>query len=151
MYSKEESKKLRIEFWNTFGALSKKKRHKQPWILYNTKVKGLNLKFVAEQNYCSVVMDVEIKHENKRHRFYENMLSLQTIFNSEFENNLIWEKDFYIEGEKNVSRIHIDLQNVSIYKKEDWPIIFEFLYTNMTKLEPVFLEYKDIIKEFVEN
>ena len=151
MYSKEESKKLRIEFWNTFGSLSKKKRRKQAWVLYNTKVKNLSLKFVAEQKYCSVVMDIEYRSDNKRHRFYENMLSLQTLFNSEFDNKLIWDKDFFIENEKEVSRIHIDLQNVSIYKKEDWPTIFEFLFENMTKLENTFLEYKDIIKEFVEN
>ncbi len=150
MYSKEESKKLRIEFWNTFGSLSKKKRKKQPWVLYNTKIKNLSLKFVAEQKHCSVVIDIEYKNIKKRHRFYENMLSLQTIFNTEFNNNLVWDKDFFIDGEKQVSRIHIDLHNVSIYKKEDWPTIFEFLYTNMTIMENTFLEYKDIIKEFVE-
>jgi len=151
MYSKEESKKLRIEFWNTFGSLSKKKRKKQAWVLYNTKVKNLSLKFVAEQKYSSVVMDIEYKSNKKRHKFYENMLSLQTVFNTEFDDKLIWNKDFYIDGEKEVSRIHIDLKNVSIYKKEDWPTIFEFLFDNMNKLENIFLEYKDIIKEFVEN
>ncbi len=151
MYSKEERKKLRIEFWNTFGSLSKKKRKKQAWVLYNTKVKNLSLKFVAEQKYSSVVMDIEYKSNKKRHKFYENMLSLQTVFNTEFDDKLIWNKDFYIDGEKEVSRIHIDLKNVSIYKKEDWPTIFEFLFDNMNKLENIFLEYKDIIKEFVEN
>lgn len=151
MYSKEESKKLRVEFWNTFGSLSKKKRRKQAWVLYNTKVKNLNLKFIAEQKYCSVVMDIEYKNENKRHQFYNNMLSLQTVFNSEFNDNLIWEKDFFIDGEKEVSRIHTDLKDVNIYRKEDWPNIFEFLFNNMTILENTFLEYKDIIDEFVDN
>lgn len=149
MYSKEESKKLRVEFWTTFGNLSKKK-NKKAWILYNTKIKDFSLKFTAEQKYCAVSIDIEHKNTSKRHSFFENMSSLSMLFNEAFENRLVWEKDYYLDNGKVISRIYIEKQDVSIYRKEDWPEMFEFLFTNMKILEGLFVEYKDIIKEFAE-
>ncbi len=151
MYSKEESKRLRIEFWNTFGYLSKKKRQNRAWLLYNTKIKDVNLKFTAEQKFCAVSIDIEYKNTEKRHNFYNNLLSLQKLFNEEFNNELIWAEDYTLPNGKVISRIFVEKTGLSIYNKKNWTEIFEFLYTNMNKMENMFLEYKDIIKEFVEQ
>ena len=40
MFSKEESRILRQEFWTSFG-----KSFPRKWILYDTKLKGLSFKF----------------------------------------------------------------------------------------------------------
>ncbi|MFT4612543.1 MAG: hypothetical protein ACI9OT_001931, partial [Gammaproteobacteria bacterium] len=40
MFSKEESRQLREEFWTSFG-----KSFPRKWILYDTKIKGFSFKF----------------------------------------------------------------------------------------------------------
>ncbi len=41
MFSKDESKKLREDFWIFFG-----KSFPRKWILYNTKIKGYDLNLI---------------------------------------------------------------------------------------------------------
>ncbi|MGB5417276.1 MAG: DUF4268 domain-containing protein, partial [Algibacter sp.] len=40
MFSKEESKRIKQEFWTSFG-----KSFPRKWVLYDTKLKGLSFKF----------------------------------------------------------------------------------------------------------
>lgn len=53
MFSKEESRILRQEFWTGFG-----KSFPRKWILYNTKLKGLNLKFYFDTKTALVALDL---------------------------------------------------------------------------------------------
>ena len=54
MFSKEESTSLRKEFWTCFG-----KSFPRKWILYNTKIKGLSFKFVANRKNAMICLDIE--------------------------------------------------------------------------------------------
>lgn len=150
MYSKEESKLLRKEFWNTFGRISKA-RKKSQWLLYNTKVKDVSLKFVANREICAVTIDIELRNNVKRHKFFESFSGLKTIFDSNFEDGLIWDKDYILENQKIISRISYKLENVDVYRKEDWPDMFKFLFKNMKRLEYSFLEHEDIIRDFISD
>ena len=53
MYSKEELKRLKLEFWESFAAFCEVqpylRRRRKIWTLYNTKVKGVELKFDANR------------------------------------------------------------------------------------------------------
>ena len=54
MFSKEESRLIRQEFWTSFGKSFPKK-----WILYNTKTKGLSFKFHFDTKKALVALDLE--------------------------------------------------------------------------------------------
>ena len=54
MFSKEESKKIRQEFWTSFG-----KEYPRKWLLYNTKIKGVTLKFTFTTKIAQVSIDIE--------------------------------------------------------------------------------------------
>ena len=49
MYSKEELKNLKLEFWESFAAFCEVQPYlrgrKKIWTLYDTKVKGVELKY----------------------------------------------------------------------------------------------------------
>ena len=60
MFSKEESRILRQEFWTSFG-----KSFPRKWILYDTKLKGLNFKFHFDTKSAFVVLDLEDDLENR--------------------------------------------------------------------------------------
>jgi hypothetical protein len=147
VYSKEESKKLRKEFWIAFGRMTKA-RKKSQWLLYNTNIKDVSLKFVADRKICAVAIDIELKNEINRHDFYFSMLGLKLVFDVKFENGLVWEKDFILENDKIISRIFYKIENVDIYNKDNWSQMFKFLFKNMKVLESLFIEYEDVINEF---
>ena len=71
MYSKEETARLRKDFWTSFGLFMKpvlSSEYQQiNWVSYNTGVKGISFKMVANQKEAYLFLeikttDIEIKN-----------------------------------------------------------------------------------------
>lgn len=154
MISKDEIKSLRVEFWSEFEKFSakKKKRYRKPlkWIMNNTGIRQLKLKFEFDDSKASVGIDVETRNLDKRIDIFSKLERLKTILNKSLGHELIWELDHILPTGKSISRVCLELNNVSIYNKENWPVVFDFFYKNMTNFEKVFQEYKDYLK-YIEN
>lgn len=77
MYSKDELRKLKTEFWESFaaycGVQPYLRRRRKMWVLYNTKVKGVELKFDATRNGAFVILEVNHKQEDQRLEMYEKL------------------------------------------------------------------------------
>lgn len=140
MFSKEESAKLREEFWTSFGKSFPKK-----WILYNTKIKDVSFKFHFDTKKAMVSMDIECVEE-KRQFYYDKMLSLRSILEETIP-EVIFDADFQLENGKNISKIYLQKDKVCIHNKQTWQETMLFLYDNMLKFEDFWLEYEDFIKE----
>ena len=54
MFTKEESRKLREDFWISYG-----KSFPRKWMLYDTKIKGFSFKFHFDTNTALVTLDLE--------------------------------------------------------------------------------------------
>ena len=78
MFSKEESRLLREEFWISFG-----KSFPRKWILYDTKIKGLSFKFHFDTKSALVALDLEDDLEN-RITYWEKLQSLKFILTEKF-------------------------------------------------------------------
>src|SRR5210317_729854 len=104
MFSKEESRLLREEFWISFGKSFPKK-----WILYNTKIKGLSFKFYFDTKKAFVSLDLE---DNLEHRIncWEKLIALKSILIEEYLPNAIYEEEFYLDNGKEISRIYVPLE-----------------------------------------
>ena len=141
MFSKEESRQLRQEFWTSFG-----KSFPRKWILYNTKIKGLSFKFHFDTKKALVALDIENDLEN-RINCWERLTSLKSILLEEYVPNAIFEETYFLENGKELSRIYIPLdKKVSIHNVNTWRDTMEFFNSNMERFESFFLEYRDIIK-----
>ncbi len=140
MFSKEESARLRKEFWTSFG-----KSYPRKWLRYNTKIKDLSLKFYADRKKAAVMIDIEMKDTSLRKAYFDNFLALKNIFLTEIP-ELVFDPEYYLENGKKISRIYIELHQVSIHNKNSWTKIYKFFNEKMDKLEKVFLEYYDFIK-----
>lgn len=150
MYSKEEAKIIRKNFWERFDKYSKKRRRKlgksSRWMLQNTGIKSFNLKFDTHKNGIQVGFEIAAKGIQRQLKYHEKMLSLKSLLDEEFEQNLIW-NDHYITAEGNeVFRIYTEKPDLTIFNESNWDTIFDFFYRNMIKLEDWFIEYRDIIK-----
>lgn len=140
MFSKEESKRLRQEFWVSFG-----KSFPHKWTLYNTKIKGFSFKFHFEIKRAMVSIDIDHVDLEKRIGLWEKMVSLKSILKEEFLPEAIFEDSYLLENHKEISRIYLELPNVSIHNKNTWQQTMEFLNVNMLKLEDFFDNYQDIL------
>jgi hypothetical protein len=141
MFSKEESRQLKQDFWTSFG-----KSFPRKWLLYNTKIKGLSLKFHFDTKSALIALDLEDDLEN-RINCWEKLVALKNILHNDYLQDAIYEEEYYLENGKEISRIYLPLeQKVSIHNKNTWRDVMEFFSLNMTLFEAFFEEYQDIIK-----
>ncbi|MGB0973447.1 MAG: DUF4268 domain-containing protein [Flavobacteriaceae bacterium] len=142
MFSKEESRQLRELFWTSYG-----KSFPRKWLLYNTKVKGVTLKFQADRKTASVCIDIEHEDELERLIQFEKFQAIKTILETEYLPEVIFDDNFYlIQSEKYICRIYVKHdEKFSIYNKNTWRAAYEFFNAKMHLLESFFIEYKDFI------
>ena len=150
MFSKEEVKQLRLGFWSEFDqyTVRKKKKVRKPakWIMNNTGIKQMKLKFDFDDSRALVGIHVETRNLDKRIDIFGKLERLKTILETAFGQALIRELDHELPNGKSISRVYVEMKNVSIYHKDDWPGVIEFFYRNMVILEKVFTKYKDYLK-----
>jgi hypothetical protein len=146
MYSKEEAIRIKKEFWTAFASAYPRK-----WLLYDTKIKDVAFKFYVDNKKAQVLLDIEPKEEEKRKIYYEKIESLKTILQDEYLPDAIFERNFYLENGKIISRIWIEKLGVSLNNKNYWSEIFDFFNETMSQFELFFYEYEDYIKDLEIN
>jgi len=93
-----------------------------------------------------VALDLEDDLEN-RIEYWEKLLALKSIFLDEYLPDAIFDEEYFLDNEKEISRIYMHLeQKVSIHNKNTWRDVMEFFNKNMNLFEAFFEEYKDVIE-----
>ena len=146
MFSKAEAQQIKKEFWIAFAEAYPRK-----WLLYDTKIKDVSFKFYVDNKKAQVLLEIEPKEDEKRKIYYEKIESLKSILLEEFLPEAIFEKDFYHESGKVVSRIWVELNGISVFNMASWAAIFRFFNLSMDAFERFFYEYEDYIKELEIN
>lgn len=146
MFSKEEAQRIKREFWVAFAEDNSRK-----WMLYNTKIKDVAFKFYIDNKKAQVLLEIEPKDEKKRIIYYEKIESLKSILLEEYLPDAIFERDLYLENGKAVSRIWVEILNVSSNNRSTWPKVFEFFNDKMDAFERFFYEYEDYINDLEIN
>lgn len=146
MYSKEESQRLKREFWIEFA-----EKYPRKWVLYDTKIKDFSFKFYADNKKAQVLIDIEHRNDEKRIVYFEKLESLKTILEDDFVKDLVFEKSFTLESGKTISRVWVEKKGISISNRNHWNEIFDFFYENMHALEMFFFEYGDYIRDLEMN
>ena len=150
MFSKEEAKEIREEFWDQFRRMSAGKRVRKnlpgSWMLSNTGIKALNLRFHVDREVAQVGIDLETRNMDKRIELFEKLESVKNLLEKAMELPMIWELEYIRENGKSVSRIYLELPGVDIYNRDTWSRAHQFMYSNMMKLETFYNEYRDYFK-----
>lgn len=142
MFSREESKRIREEFWTEFG-----QKYRRKWILYDTKIKEVQLKFTFTNEFAQVSLDVSSPDDVIQEFYTEKLHSLTDVLKSEYLPEAILEDTYLLPEGKLVMRIYIQLDNVNIHNRKHWPLVFDFLFKNMELLESFFENFKYFIKD----
>ena len=142
MYSKEETQKLKREFWVTFA-----EKYPRKWVLYDTKIKDFSFKFYVDNKKAQVLIDIEHRNNDIRIAYFEKLEALKNILEDECIKDLVFEKNHTLESGKTISRIWLEKSGVGVSNKNNWDAIFDFYNEKMNALELFYLEYDGFIKD----
>lgn len=151
MYSKDELKRLKIEFWESFAAYCEvqpylRNRHKI-WTMYNTKVKGVELKFDINRTGVSVVLEINNRREEQRHEMFEKLTWYKESLEKDFTDGLVWDECFIRETGNKVARIYCRKEGPDFHRREDWGALFSFMARKMFILENNFMGIAEYLRE----
>ncbi len=156
MYSKEEIKKIHIDFWELFRRRCEVhpdlQHKKKKFILHRTKIRGVAFRFDVNQENAKVMLEISHRNEDTRIKAFEIIERYKTIMEEGFENGLNWE--FYHQREdsgQEVCRIYTQLENADIHNRNQWPDIYNFFIENMLRLEENFSEISDVVREELQG
>jgi hypothetical protein len=141
MYSKAEMQQLKRNFWIAFSEAYPRK-----WLLYDTGIKDFSFKFLSDNRKSAVMLDIEIKDDQKRHACFEKLESLKTILAEDYLPGLVFERDLTLENGKTISRVYTEKAGLGMTSPADWPQIFDFFATKMAAFERFFYEFEDYIR-----
>ena len=153
MYSREESVKIKKEFWTTFGIYMKKYipiyGEKINWVNFNTNCKPIYFQLDADNKTARFYIDIRDKNKSIRELFYLQLLEYQKVLNEKL-GDLIWLSEFTnINGIKH-PRIYIEMHGKSIYNKKDWEDLFIFFEEKIVGIKE-FWDMVDTIFIDLEN
>jgi hypothetical protein len=149
MYTKEELKQLKAEFWEGFsvycGNIPAFKGRKSKFMLYNTKMKGVELKFDAGRNGAFVILEINLHDESERLLRFEQFEKHKTIMEEAFPDGLIWDFAYVRESGEEVCRIYTQKSGIDLHRRIHWMQFYEFMAYEMLKLERAFKVVKEAI------
>ncbi len=160
MYSKEEYKQLKTTFWTGFSeycaTVAEIAMRKPFFMLYDTKVKGVELKFDLRRDSVDVAIEVNSwgreekfdKIKSCRALFAEAIDELKTYIEcADSMTDLVIDEHFVRETGVEVSRVYVRMVGIDFHKLEFWPTMYVFMAQTMIKFEEVFFDVREILKD----
>ena len=151
MYSKDELKNLKLEFWESFAAFCEVQPYlrgrKKIWTLYDTKVKGVELKFDATREGAFVILEVNHRGEEARLEMFERLTWDKDTLETDFPEGLTWDICFVRDTGKQVARIYTSKSGIDFHRRQDWGEFFSFMASQMYLLERNFMSIAEYLRE----
>ncbi len=151
MLTKEERKSLNQQFWTQFDKFCNNipelaQRNKR-WILHDTKISHVDLKFDISGNTVIVALEINHKSEYRRLQVFDVLEKYSILLGEGFKEGLKWDFCFVNENKQEVCRIYTEKEGLNSSKPSDWTTIYQFLSYNMLQLQDNFLEIQEALKE----
>ncbi|HEY1112566.1 MAG TPA: DUF4268 domain-containing protein [Chitinophagaceae bacterium] len=139
MYTRQESSRLRQEFWTTFGQymlpIPSAEGDKVAWLNYKTGVKNVFFRMHADNKNASIAIEITHSDPGIQQLYFEQFTQLKAILQSTVGEEWNWQLHTTDEHGKTISRIYTELSGVNIFKKEDWPRLISFFKPRIIALD----------------
>ena len=93
-----------------------------------------------------VCIDIDDTIE-RRLELWEKIQSLQAILLENYLPNALFEEIYYIDQDKDISRVFVLLEGVSINNKNTWQQTMEFLSLSMNQFESFFEDFNSVLED----
>lgn len=139
MYSKDQVSQLKQEFWTTFGQYiaphPSAEGLKVNWVNYKTGIKHLYFRMQADKKNAFIAIEMAHPDPDIQELLFEQFLEFKNMLHQTLGEEWDWQLHIPDENHKTVSRIVLNLPNVSIFRKEDWPELISFFKPRMIALD----------------
>ena len=162
MYKQSELKQLKTDFWNGFAdycnTIPRLAQRKQKFMLYNTRLKGTELKFDVQRHEVSVVLEINHMDYDRRIELFEHFKACRLLFEEAFDGlEVVYEPFFKLETGKEVCRIYVSSlskddvgdgkgEKMDFHRRDDWQQFYPFMARNMMRLERIFNQAKQALE-----
>ncbi|MBZ4190968.1 DUF4268 domain-containing protein [Niabella beijingensis] len=151
MYSKNEAALIKKEFWTSLGTYLKPvlnaEGRKINWINYKTGVKSIYFRTDVTKKAATIAIELTHSDTEERSAAFEKLVSLKPVFNDMMPEVWQWQREVYDETGLPLSRILIQLENVTIFDRKDWPEIISFFKQHLTALDAFWSVARDYFEE----
>ena len=153
MWSKQEAKNRKRDFFTNFGIYMKKYipkyGHKIRWVNYRTGLNSIRFKIEVSKKSSRVCIDIINSDKGVREVFFEQFEEFKTLISQNMD-TLIWEKQYRIDSGIYISRIYTELNGPTINMDSEWIHIYHFFEKNLIALHEFWEISKDVFDD-LEN
>lgn len=139
MYSKQQASQLKQEFWTVFGQymapVLSTEGERVNWVNYRTGEKDIYFKMGADNKAASIAIEMTHKDAGIQQLYFEQFAELKKIIESILGEEWNWQLHTANENGKIISRIFKEMNGVSIFKREEWPLLISFFKPRIIALD----------------
>ncbi len=139
MFSKAEATLLKQSFWTAFGQymapVLSAEGEKINWTAYKTGEKNIYFKAAADAKGASIGIEIWHNDLTLQQLYFEQFEELKSLLHTTLGEQWNWQLHGTDDYGKTISRIYTTLNDVSIFKKEDWPLLISFFKPRLIALD----------------
>jgi hypothetical protein len=139
MFTREESSRIRHEFWTTFGKymspILSAEGMKINWINYHTGIKDVYFRMDASQKFASISISLEQSDGDIRELYFEQLLEFKNILHASLGEEWDWQPNVVADDGREISRVYKNISGVSVFSKNDWPALISFFKPRIIALD----------------
>lgn len=147
MYNKEETSRIRHEFWATFGQYISPQLSSEGirvnWINYKTSLKRVHFKMDADKKTATISIELSHPDAGIQELFFEQFAEFKNILHSHLGEEWDWQLHHRDAQGKTTSRIYKQVAGVSVFNKNDWPALISFFKPRIIALDEFWNDVKD--------
>jgi hypothetical protein len=146
MYSRQEAAQLRQEFWTAFGQymapVLSSEGERVNWVNYKTGVKNIAFRMEAGNRKNRIGVEISHKDQGLRQLFFDQLAEFKNLLVEETGEEWRWEPFFTDDHGRITGRVFIELNDGSIFRKEDWPLLISFFKQRIIALDAFWNQVK---------
>ncbi|WP_304065831.1 DUF4268 domain-containing protein [Pedobacter glucosidilyticus] len=151
MYTREEASRIKEEFWTSFGKYLAPQPSifgtKVNWVNYKTGVKDIYFRMQADKRKASICIAITHTDLGLQEIFFEQFQEFKLLLEQACGEEWNWQLHTQDDYGRAISRIGLELNQVNVFNKQDWPAIISFLKPRLIALDDFWYDVKD---NFVE-
>ena len=139
MFTREESSRIRHEFWTTFGKymspILSTEGMKISWLNYHTRIKDVYFRMDAGKRSATISISLEHTDLDIQQLYFEQFLEMKDMLHSTLQEEWEWQLHVPLAEDKTISRIYKEITGVSVFSKDDWPELISFFKPRIIALD----------------
>ncbi|WP_026903645.1 DUF4268 domain-containing protein [Pedobacter glucosidilyticus] len=151
MYTREEASRIKEEFWTSFGKYLAPHQSifgtKVNWVNYKTGVKDIYFRMQADKRTASIYIAITHADLGLQELFFEQFQEFKLLLEQACKEEWNWQLHTQDDYGRTISRIGLELNQVNVFNKQDWPAIISFFKPRIIALDDFWYDVKD---NFVE-